>query len=447
MLVNELQNYHIITFGCQMNEYDSEVMSGLLEQMGYQSVPQPEDADVILVNTCCVRQSAENKILGLIGRLRKYKKARPHLIIGVGGCMTQQKETAQRLKERFPHLDFIFGTHNVHELPDLLEQARTGKKRLLAWHEESPGLPEGLPVKRRSGIKAWVPIMLGCNNFCTYCIVPYVRGRERSRLPEQILQEVRSLVEQGYKEVTLLGQNVNSYGKDLDNGMDFAGLLRLLAGETGIARLRFVTSHPKDFSPELIEVMKTCPAICEHIHLPVQAGSNRVLQEMNRKYSREYYLSLVENIYREIPGVAITTDIMVGFPGETAEDFEQTMDLVRRVRFANAYMFVYNPRRGTPAAQRPDQVPEPVKVERIKQLVETQNRITLELNQAEVGRVHEVLVEGFSKTNPEVLSGHTRTNKTVLLEGQHIAPGDIVPVKITRATLTYLEGKPVAGFS
>nr|WP_051070605.1 tRNA (N6-isopentenyl adenosine(37)-C2)-methylthiotransferase MiaB [Desulfurispora thermophila] len=445
-MVNKLQSYHIITFGCQMNEYDSEVMAGLLEQMGYQAAPRPEDADIVLVNTCCVRQSAENKILGLIGRLRKYKKARPHMVIGIGGCMTQQKETAQKLKERFPHLDFIFGTHNVHELPDLINQSLTKKKRLLAWHPESAGIPEGLPVKRNSGIKAWVPIMLGCNNFCTYCIVPYVRGRERSRRPEQIVQEVRNLISQGYKEVTLLGQNVNSYGQDLDSGINFAGLLRLLAEETNIPRLRFVTSHPKDFSPELIEVMKTYPAICEHIHLPVQAGSNKVLQEMNRKYSREYYLALAEKIYREIPGVAITTDIMVGFPGETEEDFAQTMDIVRKVRFANAYMFVYNPRRGTPAAERSDQVPDEIKVERIKQLVETQNRITLELNQAEVGRVHEVLVEGTSKSNPGVLSGHTRTNKTVLLEGQHIAPGQIIQIKITRGTLTYLEGKPVAGF-
>ncbi len=433
--------YEVITFGCQMNDHDSEVMAGMLESLGYEPAASTDEADVILVNTCCVRETAENKIYGLLGRLAHLKDKKGDLIIGITGCMTQRPEVARKIKNRFPQVDLILGTHNLHRLPELLLQARECRKRVIEVWEQAGEIVENLPIRRASKVKAWVNITYGCNNFCTYCIVPYVRGRERSRRPEDILNEVRQLVQEGYREVTLLGQNVNSYGKDLPQPTSFARLLAKVDQVPGLWRIRFTTSHPRDFIQELIDTIARCPHVCEHIHLPVQAGSNRILKLMNRGYNREYYLDLVERIRRAIPGVAITTDIMVGFPGETEEDFADTMDLVERVRFDGAFTFVYNPRPGTPAARLPEQVPDKVKSERIQKLIERQNEITLAHNQALVGRVEQILVEGESKTNPAMLSGRTRTNRLVIFPGPRDLIGQLVNVTVTGARLTHLEGQ------
>ena len=435
--------YLTITYGCQMNEHDSEVMAGILEEMGYQPARSREEADVILINTCCVRETAENKVYGLLGELRKLKMDRPGLLIGVGGCMTQQKDVARKIKERFSHVDLVFGTHNLPRLKELLLQAKEGQQRVIELLDHAGPAPEGLPVKRASGIKAWVVVTYGCNNYCTYCIVPYVRGRECSRRPEDILDEIRSLAAFGYKEVTLLGQNVNSYGRDLPSKVDFASLLEEVNRIAGISRIRFTTSHPRDFTDRLIAVIAAGEKICEHVHLPVQAGSNRILRMMNRGYTREDYLRLVEKIRRAIPGVAITTDIMVGFPGETDEDFALTMDLVEQVRFDSAFMFIYNVRPGTPAANFPDQVEDRVKRERIKALIDRQNQITKEINSGEVGKTFQVLVDGQSKTNPQMLGGRTRTNKLVVFPGPLDLVGKSVDVEITEGGLTHLEGRLV----
>lgn len=433
--------YLTITYGCQMNEHDSEVMAGILEEMGYRPARSREEADVILINTCCVRETAENKVFGLLGELRKLKMDRPGLLIGVGGCMTQQKDVARKIRERFSHVDLVFGTHNLPRLKELLLQAKEGQQRVVELLDHAGPAPEGLPVKRASGIKAWVVVTYGCNNYCTYCIVPYVRGRECSRRPENILAEIRSLADLGYREVTLLGQNVNSYGRDLPSKVDFAALLEEVNGIAGISRIRFTTSHPRDFTDRLISVIAAGEKICEHVHLPVQAGSNRILRMMNRGYTREDYLRLVEKIRRTIPGVALTTDIMVGFPGETDEDFALTMDLVEEVRFDSAFMFIYNVRPGTPAADFPGQVEDRVKRERIKALIDRQNQITKEINAGEVGKTYQVLVDGQSKTNSQMLGGRTRTNKLVVFPGPLSLVGKFVDVEITKGGLTHLEGR------
>lgn len=438
--------YFIITYGCQMNEHDSEVMAGILEEMGYQPARRKEEAGVILINTCCVRETAENKVYGLLGQLRKLKMNRPGLLIGVGGCLPQQKAVAQKIRGRFPHVDLIFGTHNLPHLRNLIEQAKENRQTVEELLDRAVPAPEGLPIKRASGIKAWVVITYGCNNFCTYCIVPYVRGRERSRQPADILAEITGLAAAGYKEVTLLGQNVNSYGRDLPDKIDFATLLEKVNKIAGIARIRFTTSHPRDFTPRLIEVIARGEKICEHIHLPVQAGSNHILSLMNRGYTREDYLALVAQIRQAIPGVALTTDIMVGFPGESDEDFAQTLDLVEQVRFDSAFMFIYNVRPGTPAAAMPGQVPDEIKRERIKDLIAKQNQITKEINQNEAGKIHQVLVDGESKTNPQLLSGRTRTNKLVVFPGPSDLIGKFLDVQITRGKLTHLEGSPDRNF-
>ncbi|MGB9802593.1 tRNA (N6-isopentenyl adenosine(37)-C2)-methylthiotransferase MiaB [Desulfofundulus sp.] len=440
----KIPTYEVITFGCQMNDHDSEVMAGMLESMGYEPATSTDEADVILVNTCCVRETAENKIYGLLGRLADLKNKKRNLIIGIAGCMTQQPGVARKIKNRFPQVDLILGTYNLHRLPELLLQARECGERVMEVWEQAGEIVENLPMRRASRVKAWINITYGCNNFCTYCIVPYVRGRERSRRQEDILNEIRQLVQEGYREVTLLGQNVNSYGKDLPEPTSFARLLREVDQIPGLWRIRFTTSHPRDFTQELIDTIASCPKVCEHIHLPVQAGSNRILKLMNRGYDRDYYLDLVERIRHTIPGVAITTDIMVGFPGETEEDFAQTMDLVEKVCFDGAFTFVYNPRPGTPAARLPEQIPDEIKSERIQKLIERQNEITLSRNQAFVGRVEQILVEGESKTNPEMMSGRTRTNRLVIFPGSRTLTGQLVNVTITGARLTHLEGKLAA---
>jgi len=432
--------YHIVSYGCQMNDYDSELMAGLLEETGYERVDRPEKADVIVVNTCCVRETAERKVWGLLGTLKRLKRRKPDLVIAVTGCLPQQNGAAENIRRRFPHVDLVIGTHNRHELPRLVEEVRVAREPLCAVWREAGEVIEGLPVRRESKLSAWVPIMFGCDNFCTYCVVPYVRGRERSRRPEDIIREVETLVAQGYREVTLLGQNVNSYGRGLDPPTDFATLLERLDRVEGLWRIRYTTSHPRDFTQRLIDVIANSEKVCEHFHLPVQAGSNRILRRMHRGYTREDYLHLVDGIRAAVPGASITTDIMVGFPGETEEDFQDTLDLVRRVQFDQAFTFVYNPRKGTPAARMPDQVPAEVKSRRIQELIAVQKEISLAKNRAEQGRVHEILVEGPSETDAARLAGRTRTNKTVVFEGAPAYIGTLVPVEIIEGKLTHLVG-------
>ncbi len=435
-----MKYYHIVSFGCQMNDHDGEKMRGILDWMGYAGTERMEEADVLLINTCCVRETAENKVYGLIGRLRKLKEKKPGLFIGVGGCMTQVEDTANHIKKRYPYIDLVFGTGNLHRLPELIEGAVPGHGPLISLCSPE-GIQEGIPAKRQSGLKAWVPVIYGCNNFCTYCIVPHVRGRERSRRPEDIIKEVKDLAAAGYKEVTLLGQNVNSYGRDLNEKYGFAELLYDLDSIDGLSRIRFMTSHPRDFTGRLIKAVKECDKVCEHFHIPVQSGSDRILKAMHRGYDRRYYLDLIDGIRSEIPGASITSDIMVGFPGETGEDFLDTMDVVERVRYDAAFTFIYNRRRGTPAGGMPGQVPEKEKTKRIEALIKRQNEITMEKNMEELGLIHRVLVEGPGKTSPELVGGRTRTNKMVFLPGDEGDTGREFRVRIVGGALTYLEGE------
>ncbi|HEY8344545.1 MAG TPA: tRNA (N6-isopentenyl adenosine(37)-C2)-methylthiotransferase MiaB [Bacillota bacterium] len=412
------EKYFIQTFGCQMNVHDSEVMSGLLEQSGYERASAPEEADLILLNTCCVRENAENRLYGHLGNLKAIKDQRPETIIGVCGCMAQQTVQQERIREKFPYIDLVFGTHNLHRLPELIQQIKqTGAGRLFeVWTEGERA--EDLPVRRDNPYQAWVNIIYGCNNFCTYCIVPYVRGREKSRRPEKILAEVERLAKEGVKEVTLLGQNVNSYGQDFPpaESMDFPDLLAKINKIDGISRIRFQTSHPKDLSDKLIQEMAEGEKICEHIHLPVQAGSDKILAAMNRKYTRDHYLNLIRKLRAAIPEIMITTDLIVGFPGEEEADFLDTLNLVQEVGYDGAFTFAYSPRTGTKAASLPGQVEEEVKMERLQRLIEVTNSLAKASNLRQVGKVEKILVEGPSEKRPEIYSGRTRGNKLVLFD-------------------------------
>ncbi|MEW6572103.1 MAG: tRNA (N6-isopentenyl adenosine(37)-C2)-methylthiotransferase MiaB [Bacillota bacterium] len=430
----------IFTYGCQMNEWDSEVMAGIVEQLGYERADGLETADLVLINTCCVRQTAENKVWGLLGNLKQLKRRRPGMVVGVTGCMPQQEGAAEEIRRRFPFVDLVIGTHNRHELAGLLRRVEE-EGPLVAVQPEACCIPEGLPVKRESRIRAWVPVMYGCNNFCAYCVVPYVRGRERSRSPEDIVREVKTLAAEGYREVVLLGQNVNAYGRGLEPPVDFASLLELVNETEGLWRIRYTTSHPRDYDDRLVETVARLEKVCENFHLPVQAGSDQVLKLMRRGYTRDRYLDLVRKIRDAVPAASITTDIMVGFPGETEEDFGETLELVKEVRFDQAFTFIYNPRRGTPAASFSDQVPEEIKSRRIQELIALQQSIGRELNRAEEGKVHEVLVEGPSATNPAKMAGRTRTNKTTVFAGGADLTGRLVAVRITAGGLTHLEGE------
>jgi len=434
------KKYYIISFGCQMNELDTEVISGLLENIGYIPASDYHEADLLLINTCAVRQKAEDKVAAFLGELRSWKKERKGRMLAVGGCMPQQKEIAQYLRRNFKHVDIIWGTHSVPHLPDLIDEAQETKKTVVDI-EESYAKREGLPVTRKSNMQAWVPIIYGCTNYCSYCIVPYVRGKERSRSTENIVDEVKQIAEQGYKEITLLGQNVNAYGKDLNDGSKFTYLLEELDEIDGIERIRFMTSHPRDFEYKIIEVIANSRHICEHFHLPLQAGSNHILQKMNRGYTREHYFELIQKIKEMIPGASITTDLIVGFPGETEEDFEQTLDMVELVKFDAAYTFVYSKRKGTPAANMPEQISSEVKKERIERLIKLQQSIGWEINQQLVGQTVEVLVEGTSKNDPKKLTGRTRTNKLVHFTGDISWKGFLCPVTITDAQTWYLSGE------
>jgi len=367
----------------------------------------------------------------------------PELIIGVCGCMPQQEHMAARIRQLFPYVDLVFGTHNVHQLPELITRVEESREAVTEVWPGSPVIKEDLPVRRKEGVRAWLTIMYGCNNFCTYCIVPYVRGRERSRKPEDIVAEAASLAGQGYKEIILLGQNVNSYGKDSGSGFDFADLLKKLEDESGIERIRYMTSHPRDFNEKLIKVIAASAKVCEHFHLPVQAGSNKILKKMGRGYTREAYLNLIAEIKALVPLATVTTDIMVGFPGESQEDFNDTMDLVRQARFDSAYTFIYNTRPGTPAAGMEGQVSEEEKKERIQNLIRLQNRISLERSIEEIGRIQEVLVEGESKKGKGLQFGRNRGNKMVLFPSAEDLTGKTIKVRITAAQIAHLAGEIV----
>ena len=435
--------YHIETYGCQMNVHDSEKLAGMLEEMGYKYTEDLEKADVLLFNTCAVREHAEVRVLGRVSQIKELKNRNPNLIIGISGCMMQEKHIVEAIREKYPHVDIVFGTHNIYKFPELLWQALNSRVQVIDVIENTQNVIEGLPIRRDSNLKAWVNIIYGCNNFCTYCIVPYTRGREKSRRSEDIIAEVKELAEKGYKEITLLGQNVNSYGKDLGGDINFAKLLYMLNDIKGIERIRFMTSHPKDISDELIYAMRDLDKVCEHLHLPVQAGSNKILKRMNRRYTREHYLEIIDKVRANIPDIAITTDIIVGFPGETEEDFLQTLDLVERVRFDGAYTFMYSKRAGTPAASMPDQVDDEVKKDRLIRLIELQNKISLEKSAELKGKVVEVLIEGVSKRDPNKLTSRTRTNKVVHFIGDESLIGKLANVKITETKAWTMQGELV----
>lgn len=440
-LANKGLKYHIITYGCQMNVHDSEKLAGMLSEIGYTETSSQHDADLVLFNTCCVRENAELKVYGNVGALKAYKQANPNMIIGVCGCMMQQEEIAKFIVDRFPFVDLVFGTHNLHRFPQLILQALDSSHTIIEVLDEEGTIVEHIPTKRDKGVSAWTTIMYGCNNFCSYCIVPYVRGRERSRDPEEIVNEITKLGNQGYKEITLLGQNVNSYGKDMGGGYLFHDLLSDINKINSIERIRFMTSHPKDLSKELIRTMANSEKVCEHLHLPIQAGNNRILKAMNRKYTREEYISLVESVREAMPDIALTTDIIVGFPGESSQEFEDTLDIIKRLKFDSAYTFIYSPRKGTPAVNIEDKISIEEKKERLAKLIEIQSKISRMKNDAYIGKVKEVLVEGRSKTTDKVLTGRTRENKIVNFIADEKVIGQLIRVKITKARSWSLEGE------
>lgn len=425
----------LITYGCQMNVADSERMAGLLQQIGYALTDSIDDADLILINTCCVRATAEDKVFGQIGRFKALKQIKPALILGVAGCMAQKE--GENLIKRAPHVDFVLGTGQSPEVARVVQTIERERRHFVDTSNVSGNIPAEVFPLRGGNVSTFVPIMYGCNNFCTYCIVPYVRGRERSRQPAEIVAEVNQAVAEGFKEITLLGQNVNSYA----GGITFAELLRMVDTIEGVERLRFMTSHPKDLSDELIAAMASGRSICEHIHLPVQYGSDKILRRMNRVYTVENYLRLVEKIRATIPNVSLTTDLIVGFPGETEENFLETLDFVREVKFDAAFTFIYSKRSGTPAANFPAQIEDATKHRRLEELMAVQNAISLAKNQTLEGSTVEVLVEGASKTDDKIFTGRTRSNKLVLFAHGAEQAGDLINVKITQAQTWLLKGE------
>ena len=444
--------YHILTMGCQLNENDSEKLCGMLEEMGYVRTDEFQDADLNLFNTCCVRENAEDKLFGKLGELKRVKEEKG-TIIAIGGCMMQEKHITDKIKESYPFVDILFGTHTLYRFPEDLYKALIEKKKQEDILDIDGEIYEGLPIKRDSNIKASVTIMNGCNNFCTYCIVPYVRGRERSREPREIIKEVEELAKQGYKEITLLGQNVNSYLRvEKEKGIpfeeyegvhSFATLLKAINKIEGIERIRFVSPHPKDFTDDVIEAIASCDKVCKLIHLPLQSGNTKVLKEMNRKYTKEQYLNLVDKMKSKIPNLTLSTDIIVGFPGETEEEFEDTLDVVRKVRFEQVYMFIYSRRVGTPGDKMENQIPEEIKhkrFDRLKALVESQIE---ENNQKYVGTIQKVLVEGTSKNNEKMLTGRTDSNKVVIFEGDKSLINQMIDLKIVSEHMWYLKGEQI----
>ncbi|WP_270940418.1 tRNA (N6-isopentenyl adenosine(37)-C2)-methylthiotransferase MiaB [Romboutsia lituseburensis] len=434
--------YLIQTFGCQMNEHDSEKLCAMLDEMGYERGMTAGECDLIIYNTCAVRENAELKVYGNLGQLKFQKRKNPDLKIAVCGCMMQQPHVVKELKSKYNHVDLVFGTHNLYKFPELLTKSMDNKKMLVDVWDVDGEVVEGLKSTRKFELKAFVNIMYGCNNFCTYCIVPYTRGRERSRKPEDIINEIKELAANGTKEVTLLGQNVDSYGKTLENSITFAELLRKVNDIEGIERVRFMTSHPKDISDEVIYAIRDCDKVCEFLHLPVQCGSTPLLKKMNRHYTKEYYLEIIEKAKKEVPDIAFSTDLMIGFPGETDEDLLETIDVVEKVRYGSAFTFIYSKRKGTPAAEMENQIPEDIKHERFNKVLERVNTIAGEINKEYVGKTVEVLVEGRSKTDEDKFTGRTRQNKLVNFEacGEDLV-GKLVMVEITGANSFSLVGK------
>ncbi len=436
------KKYCVVTYGCQMNLHESEKISGILSGMGMSAVNEPENADVVVFNTCCIRDTAERRALGNIGKMKELKKKNKNLLIVVTGCMTQQNGFAENMKERYQYIDVILGTHNISDLENQIKIRLEKKKRVAAVLDTDGYIDdETTPVTRTSFPNAWININYGCNNFCTYCIVPYVRGRERSRDMKSIISECEKLINDGYKEITLLGQNVNSYGNDVpDENVNFANLLREVAKIDGKFRIRFMTSHPKDLTEDVVKAIRDNDKICNNIHLPIQAGSNSVLKNMNRRYTREHYLGLIDMIRRYLPDCGITTDIMVGFPYETEEDFLDTMDIVEKVRFSTAFTFIYSVRKGTKAAEMP-QIPYEIKQNRIKRLIARQNEITEEISKDYVGNVYEILVEGMQEKKNGYVVGRTESGRLVSAKGDESMIGEFKNVKITAVKNAQLLGE------
>ncbi len=434
------RKYFIKTYGCQMNVHDSENIKAILEMMSFQETDDFEDADFILLNTCAIRENAHNKMFGFLGRVKHLKETKPHIITAICGCMAQEESVVDSLQKQYKWVDIIFGTHNIHRLPYILERAMSRKEQEIEVYSKEGEVVENIPVKRDSLYKAWVNIMFGCDKFCTYCIVPYTRGKQRSRKKEFIVEEVKELVKKGYQEVTLLGQNVNAYGKDLEEDTSMGDLLESVA-QTGISRIRFMTSHPWDFDDKMIDVIGTYDNIMPYVHLPLQSGSNRILKLMGRRYTKEQYLELVSKLKKKIPNLALTTDIIVGFPGETEEDFEETLEVVRQCEYDSAFTFIFSPREGTPAARMEDKTPMEEKNRRLYALNDLVNEYANKKNQTYLGKTVKVLIEGPSEKGNWM--GYTDTMKLVNVDGKEDILGKIVEVEITDVKTWSLDGKVV----
>jgi len=431
---------YVHSYGCQQNVNDGERIKGVLTDIGYGLCDAPEQADLVLFNTCAVREHAEQRVFGNVGALKSLKEKKPGLIIGLCGCMANQAHVVEKLRRSYPYVDLVFGVDGIDTLPQLLAQKLRTHKRVLLPPAQRPVIVENIPIRRESDFHAWLPIMYGCDNFCTYCIVPYVRGREKSRRPEDILAEFRGLVQAGYKEITLLGQNVNSYGKGLEEQIDFSDLLNLLCSVPGDYHIRFMTSHPKDASHKLIDTIAAQPRLCKHLHLPVQCGSDRVLAQMNRRYTVEQYLELIDYARSRVPGITFSSDIIVGFPGETEEDFQGTLELVKKVGYMQLFTFIYSKRTGTKAADMPDETPRAEKTDRMARLLKTQDEIAMELVKAQVGQTVRVLVEGYGRAEG-TLSGRLDNNLTVEFAADPALLGQYAMVKLTAARATVLLGQ------
>lgn len=436
------RRYFIETYGCQMNEHDSEKLSAMLLQMGFEVGMLRDEADLIIFNTCCVRENAELKVFGNLGHMKSLKRKRPELIVAVCGCMMQQPHIVEEIKKKYKHVDLVFGTHNVHNFPTLLAEAMNDHTSTVVevWDSEGEVI-EGLKFDRRYQTRAFVNVMFGCNNFCTYCIVPYTRGRERSRTVEAVVSEIKQLVSEGTKEVTLLGQNVNSFGKTLSEDVDFADLIKAVNKIEGLERIRFMTSHPKDISKKLIDTMAECDKVCDQLHLPVQSGSNNMLKAMNRKYTVESYMEMIDYAKSKLPNLGISTDLIIGFPGETEKDIDDTIELIKKVDYVTAFTFIYSIRKGTPAAEYDHQIPEDIKHQRFNRVLEVLNAGIKKKMEALVGDVMEVLVDGVSSKNAAILTGRSSQHITVNFEGDTALIGEIVKVKITRAKPFSLVGE------
>ena len=431
------------TYGCQQNENDTERIRGMLKEAGFEFTDESKKADVVIYNTCAVRENAEQKVFGRLGLLKPIKERRRNMVIGVCGCMVQQEHITEKIKKSHEHVDLVFGTHALYKMPELLWKAINSKKTVIDIEDSKGAIAEDIPIMREDAKKAWVSVMYGCNNFCTYCIVPYVRGRERSRTPEAVIAEVKELVAEGCSEISLLGQNVNSYGKDLDIDIDFADLMRMVNDIEGVERIRFMTSHPKDLSDKLIETMAECDKVCKQLHLPFQAGSNKILKQMNRGYTKEEYLEKIAKVKKAIPNISLSTDVIVGFPTETNEDFEETLDVLRKVEYDNIFSFIYSRREGTPAAKLDFVLTDKEIHKNFDRLLEVQNAISLKKNKEYVGRIERILVDGASKTNPDVLSGRCDSSKIVNFKGDESLIGKYIDVRITEAHTWSLNGELV----